>query len=120
MGGSEHHLVFASSTRLTYTPNPMDNAYRPSADVFFKSANHLWQGKVIGVVLTGMGRDGAEGLLALRQSGHHTIAQDAASSAVYGMPKAAAELGAACEVLALNKIGLRLNALVSATAKAHV
>jgi len=120
LAGSDHHLVFASSTRLTYTADPVDNAYRPSVDVFFKSANRFWQGNVIGVVLTGMGRDGAEGLLALRQSSHYTIAQDAASSAVYGMPKAAAELGAACQVLALNKIGSRLMSLVSAAAKAHV
>ena len=60
------------------------------------------------MLLTGMGRDGAEGLLSLRQSGHHTIAQDQASCAVYGMPKAAVQLEAAAEVLSLDQIGLGL------------
>jgi two-component system response regulator WspF len=66
-----------------------------------------------------MGRDGAEGLLALRRSGHHTIAQDAGSSAVYGMPKAVAELKAAREILTLEKIGPRLTRLVVPKLKAH-
>ena len=67
-----------------------------------------------------MGRDGAEGLKALRAAGHHTIAQDRASSAVYGMPKAAAELGAAVEVLSLEQIGLRLRAQAGQPPKSHV
>ncbi|HEV3165278.1 MAG TPA: chemotaxis protein CheB, partial [Isosphaeraceae bacterium] len=58
----------------------------------------------IAVLLTGMGSDGARGLLQLRQLGWHTITQDQASSVVYGMPKAAAELQAACEVLSLERI----------------
>ncbi len=112
LAGTENHLVFASATRLTYTREPAECSYRPSVDVFFKSANRFWPGDVIGVVLTGMGRDGAEGLLALRESGHHTIAQDKSSSAVYGMPKAAAELHAANDILALDKIGPRLASLI--------
>ncbi len=63
-------------TRLAYTRQPADCAYRPSIDLFFKSADRFWQGDVIGVLLTGMGRDGAEGLRALHSKGHHTIAQD--------------------------------------------
>jgi two-component system response regulator WspF len=59
-------------------------------------------------VLTGMGRDGAVGLKTLRDKGHHTIAQDQATSAVYGMPKAAAELGAAVDILPLERIAPRL------------
>ena len=77
-------------------------------DVFFNSIQRHWPGRVIGVLLTGMGRDGAQGLLNLRQNGNHTIAQDQATSAVYGMPKAAVELRAATEVLSLDQIGLRL------------
>jgi two-component system, chemotaxis family, response regulator WspF len=64
-------------------------------------------------LLTGMGRDGAEGLKALRDAGHHTIAQDKITSAVYGMPKAAAELDAAKEILALDKIAARLTNIVT-------
>ena len=104
----EEHLVFTSSTRLGYTRVPVELSYRPSVDVFLKSVDHFWKGDVVAVLLTGMGRDGAEGLHVLRASGHHTIAQDRATSAVYGMPKAAAELKAAVEILALDKIGPRL------------
>jgi chemotaxis response regulator CheB len=61
-----------------------------------------------GVLLTGMGRDGAAGLKALRDAGHATIAQNAATCAVYGMPKAAAEMNAAAQILPLDQIGLQL------------
>jgi two-component system, chemotaxis family, response regulator WspF len=115
LAGGQNHLVFASATRLAYTYEPVESSYRPSVDVFFKSANRFWPSALIGVVLTGMGRDGAEGLLALRESGHHTIVQDQATSAVYGMPKAAAELRAASEILALDRIGPRLAKLLTAT-----
>ena len=98
LAGTNDHLVFKSPTRLGYTMEPGDAVYRPSVDVFFQSICKMWAGRAIGVLLTGMGRDGATGLKALRDKGHHTIAQDQASSAVYGMPKAAVENGAAAEV----------------------
>jgi chemotaxis response regulator CheB len=104
----EEHLVLTGPTRLGYTRVPAECSYRPSVDVFFKSVDHYWKGDVVGVLLTGMGRDGAEGLRMLRESGHLTIAQDRRSSAVFGMPKAAADLNAAREILALDKIGPRL------------
>jgi chemotaxis response regulator CheB len=66
---------------------------------------------VIGVLLTGMGSDGAQGLKALRGLGHHTIAQDQATSAVYGMPKAAATIAAATDILPLNRIAAKLTQL---------
>jgi two-component system, chemotaxis family, response regulator WspF len=113
LAGQEEHLVFASPARLGYARAPADCVYRPSIDVFFKSANRYWRGKVVAALLTGMGRDGAEGLRALRHNGHHTIAQDQSSSAVYGMPKAAAQLRAAGEVLPLQEIGPRLTHLVA-------
>ena len=70
----------------------------------FESVSQHWRGGAIGVLLTGMGRDGAIGLKALRDKGHHTIAQDEASSAVYGMPKAAATLEAAVDILPMADI----------------
>lgn len=102
---SNDHLILDSNYRLHYDTAPRDYPYRPSVDVFFHSVAQHWSGNAIGVLLTGMGRDGGEGLLALRRAGKTTIAQDEASSAVYGMPRAAAELGAAQMILALDQIG---------------
>ncbi|HZR19525.1 MAG TPA: chemotaxis response regulator protein-glutamate methylesterase [Verrucomicrobiae bacterium] len=111
LAGRDQHLVLAPNGRLAYTEQPEDHPYRPSVDVFFNSVRQNWTGRITGLLLTGMGRDGARGLLNLRQSGHHTIAQDQASSAVYGMPRAAAHLKAAAEILNLDQIGLRLRSL---------
>ncbi len=119
LAGQNNHLAFASPTRLVYTSHPADCPYRPCIDLFFKSAARYWQGDVVGVLLTGMGRDGAEGLKTLHSKGHHTIAQDQSSSAVYGMPGAAAEIGAATEILTLDKIGPRLTNIVAQDLKAH-
>ncbi|RZT11503.1 two-component system, chemotaxis family, response regulator WspF [Duganella sp. CF402] len=102
---SNDHLTLDQNHRLRYDANPKDYAYRPSVDVFFHCVAQHWKGEAVGVLLTGMGRDGAEGLLAMRRAGHTTIAQDQASSAVYGMPRAAAELDAAQMILPLAKIG---------------
>ena len=119
LAGLENHLVFISPNRLGYTSQPMDSAYRPSIDIFFKSIEQFWHGSVIGVLLTGMGKDGAAGLKSLRNAGHHTIVQDRATSAVYGMPKAAAELKAASDVLPIDKIGHRLVALQNSAPSLH-
>ncbi|TPI72560.1 chemotaxis response regulator protein-glutamate methylesterase [Mesorhizobium sp. B2-8-9] len=108
VASSEDHLVFKSAEQLGYTTSPKDNVYRPSVDVFFESAAQWWPGSAIGVLLTGMGRDGARGLKQLRLKGHLTIAQDEATSAVYGMPKAAAAIGAAVDILPLSAIGPRI------------
>jgi two-component system, chemotaxis family, response regulator WspF len=105
---AHEHLVVNADGRLGYTREPAELSYCPSVDVFFESINASWPGQAIGVLLTGMGRDGAAGLKELRLKGHHTIAQDKASSAVYGMPKAAAELGAAVDILPIEKIAPRL------------
>ena len=98
------HLVLSGRQRLHYDENPRDYAYRPSADVFFGCVARHWHAQACGVLLTGMGRDGASGLLAMRQAGHLTLAQDQASSAVYGMPRAAAEIDAAEHILNLDSI----------------
>lgn len=108
VAGADDHLVLTASQRLQYTPNPVELAYRPSVDVFFDSLVQHWRQSVVGVLLTGMGRDGAQGLLQLRDKGSHTIAQDEASCTVYGMPKAAAQIGAAVEVLPLDQIAAAL------------
>jgi two-component system, chemotaxis family, response regulator WspF len=108
LAGTNEHLTFKAGDRLGYTPEPRDQAYRPSVDVFFESVCTLWPGEAVGVLLTGMGRDGAKGLKTLRARGHYTIAQDEATSAVYGMPKAAATLGAAVDILSLDRIAPRL------------
>jgi len=104
IAGADAHLVFLNTHSLGYTTEPRDCWYRPSIDVFFESVIRHWRGDVAGVLLTGMGRDGARGLKSLRDAGCLTIAQDAATSVVYGMPKAAVELNAAKEVLPVNKI----------------
>ena len=93
------HLCLQSNGTLAYTQFPIEYPYRPSVDVFFKSVAQYWTGKGTAILLTGMGRDGAEGLKALRSKGWHTIAQSQESCVVYGMPRAAIELNAAVEVL---------------------
>ena len=104
LASSNDHLVMAGDGTYHYTVKPAEFLYRPSIDVFFDSLVHCHRGPVVGVLLTGMGMDGAQGLLRLRQAGCHTIAQDEATSVVYGMPKAAARLHAAVEILPLNEI----------------
>jgi two-component system response regulator WspF len=108
LAGTQDHMRIASGGRLEYATEQVEYVHRPSIDVFFRSVSELWTGEAVGVVLTGMGADGALGLKALRNKGHHTIAQDQATSAVYGMPKAAANLGAAVEVLPVTRIAARL------------
>lgn len=100
----DRHLIMTSGMRLAYTPEPRDSSFWPSIDVFFSSLARHRCTKALAVLLTGMGKDGARGLLELRRAGWRTIAQDEASSVVYGMPKAAVEIGAACEVLPLSRI----------------
>lgn len=107
LSGASGHLVLRADARLGYVTEPANHAYRPSIDVFFCSVGDHWRGRAAGVLLTGMGADGAQGLKALRGKGGLTIAQDRATSAVYGMPKAAAA-GAACEILPLHRIAPRL------------
>ena len=105
---SNDHLVIRSDGRFSYQAEPRQEPYRPSVDVFFASLVRHWSEPGVAVLLTGMGRDGGKGMAALRRAGWHTIAQDEASCAVYGMPKAAVELGGAVEVLPPEAIGARL------------
>lgn len=90
--------------RLHYSREPRAVSYRPSIDVFFASLARYWPVPGVAALLTGMGRDGAQGLSTLREIGWHTIAQDEATSVVWGMPKAATEIDAAEQVLPLSQI----------------
>jgi two-component system chemotaxis response regulator CheB len=85
---------------------------RPSIDIAMQAAAEIFAANAIGVLLTGMGRDGAFGLLAIRRCGGHTIAQDEQSCAIFGMPRAAMQLLAVDEVLVPAQIALRLIDLV--------
>jgi two-component system response regulator WspF len=104
LSGTDDHLVMGLDRRLHYTPEPKALSYRPSVDVFFKSLAQNWPSPGVAVLLTGMGRDGAAGLLMLRRSNWRTITQDESSSVVWGMPKAAVDVGAAEEVLPISQI----------------
>jgi len=98
------HMVLSSVNTLEYRREPADNPYRPSIDALFGSLAQANLPLGVAVLLTGMGSDGAQGLLRLKQAGWFTIAQDKNSSAVYGMPKAARDLGAANLILPLSAI----------------
>jgi two-component system chemotaxis response regulator CheB len=105
------HLLVKKSGAYYYTElskaEPV-NRHRPSVDVLFNSAAEVAGPNALGVIMTGMGKDGAQGLLAMRNAKAYTIAQDEASCVVFGMPKAAIDIGAAMEVAALNDIAGRV------------
>lgn len=105
------HLLVKKSGAYYYTElskaEPV-NRHRPSVDVLFNSAAAVAGPNAVGVIMTGMGKDGAQGMLAMRQAKAYTIAQDEASCVVFGMPKAAIDIGAAMEVAALRDIASRV------------
>lgn len=107
------HLQMTRQGRFSYSIEPEENFYHPSVDVFFETLAAHWQGEIIAALLTGMGRDGARGLLTIKNRGGYTIAQDRESSVVYGMPKAAAEIDAAREILPMKEIGSRILQLLT-------
>jgi two-component system response regulator WspF len=118
LAASNDHLILRPDRRLAYTAEPLANPFRPSVDVLFASLAAHWPRRGIAALLTGMGHDGGQGLLQLRERGWFTIAQDEASSIVYGMPRAAAELGAACRVAPLAEIGALIRAQLGANSPA--
>jgi two-component system chemotaxis response regulator CheB len=104
VAGSRGHLVVRTTSELVVDPSAPVGGFRPSCDVLLKSVAHTFGARAIGVVLTGMGRDGAKGLRDIRAKGGHTIAQDERTSIVFGMPGEAVALGAAEKVLPLDQI----------------
>ncbi|BDG09107.1 protein-glutamate methylesterase/protein-glutamine glutaminase [Anaeromyxobacter paludicola] len=104
--GNRHLLVRRGGARyfVALSDGAPVSRHRPSADVLFRSTAEAAGANAVGVILTGMGDDGAEGLLALRGAGAHTIAQDEATCVVFGMPRAAIRRGAAAEILPLGLI----------------
>ncbi|TNF83114.1 MAG: chemotaxis-specific protein-glutamate methyltransferase CheB [Acidobacteria bacterium] len=112
---AEHHLVIRGrpgELSVVATREPEDVTHRPSVDVLFSSAARIPELRVVALLLTGMGSDGAEGMKELAGTGAQTLAQDADTSVVYGMPRAAAELEAAHEILPLGQIADRLRDLI--------
>jgi two-component system chemotaxis response regulator CheB len=104
--GNKHTLLRRSGARyyVEVKDGPLVNRHRPSVDVLFRSTALYAGSNAIGIIMTGMGDDGAKGLLEMKEAGAKTIAQDEDSCVVYGMPKEAVKLNAADTVLPLNKI----------------
>jgi len=101
---ADAHLTVSPLNTLVYDRSPVKTTYRPSIDVLFESLARSRIRPGVAVLLTGMGNDGARGLLELRRAGWFTIAQDQATSVIYGMPKAARDLDAADLILPLQTI----------------
>lgn len=111
-----HHMVLEredAGVTVRLTRSDPVRGHRPSADVLFRSIAEVVGAKSIGMILTGMGEDGADGIAAIQEAGGHTVAQDESSSVVFGMPKAAIERGVVDRVLPLSEMAGYLNSLSS-------
>jgi two-component system, chemotaxis family, protein-glutamate methylesterase/glutaminase len=115
--GNMHMLLKRNGARYSISLNQgsLVNRHRPSVDVLFRSAANIAGSNALGIILTGMGKDGAQGMLEMKQAGAHTIAQNEASCVVFGMPKEAIALGGVSEVLPLRDIARRAVELVAAS-----
>lgn len=117
--GGGRHLTITGTVRpiCRLVAGPTVSGHRPSVDVMFNSVAKLAGANAVGVILTGMGRDGADGLLAMRRAGARTIGQDAASSFIYGMPRTAFEAGGVERQLPLSQIGAAILSMTSQARK---
>jgi two-component system chemotaxis response regulator CheB len=114
-GGATHlEVVRSAGLRCRLTQGDPVSGHRPSVDVLFSSVAQAVGDKAVGAILTGMGRDGAQGLLAMRKAGARTVGQDEQSCVVYGMPRTAFELGAVEKQVSLSSIGQTILDLASA------
>ena len=119
--GHSHMLVRRSGSNyvIALSQSAPVNRHRPSVEVLFRSAAECVGDNAIGVMLTGMGRDGAVGMLEMRQAGAYNFAQDEASCVVYGMPRAAVEMGAAHESVPIHEMAQRVLARVMSSGTRH-
>jgi two-component system chemotaxis response regulator CheB len=108
----DYHMTYTASGIIALNRRDPEYGLRPSVDQLFRSIAETIGGRGIGVLLTGMGRDGAMGLLKMHEAGAWTIAQDRETSVVHGMPGAAIELGAASQILPSTRIAAALTALI--------
>src|SRR5690606_8547584 len=97
------------SNRISISEYPSDTLHRPSVDVMINSVINVYGKHVLGVIMTGMGRDGADAIKELKIKGGYSIAQDEESCVVYGMPKAVVDSGNADSILSLEKIANEIN-----------
>jgi two-component system, chemotaxis family, protein-glutamate methylesterase/glutaminase len=118
--GGERHLEISggSKPRCRLREAPPVNGHRPSVDVLFDSAAKALGADAVGVILTGMGRDGAQGLLAIREAAGHTLGQDEHSCVVYGMPRVAFEMGAVERQVSLDRMAAAILTLCNAESEA--
>ena len=112
--GHSHLLLKRSSANYVTELSKSEpvNRHRPAVDVLFESAARVAGKNVVGVILTGMGKDGAKGMLLMKQAGAYNFAQDEASCVVYGMPKEEVAAGGVDEILPLHDIAKRVMAVV--------
>ncbi len=120
LAATNDHLLLNAEHYFEYTIEPSHYPYRPSVDIFFESILKHWSDNILAILLTGMGRDGANGLLSLHQHGIKTIAQDEASCAVFGMPKAAIENNAVDEICHIDDISKKIIEYTQKGVKPHV
>lgn len=109
------HLELTRDFRLRLNQSEPENFCRPSVDVLFRSAALACSGRVLGIILTGMGSDGLDGCRAIRAAGGTVLAQDSATSVIWGMPGAVAQAGLASKVLPLDAIGPEVLRLLAST-----
>ncbi|ADL51435.1 CheB methylesterase [Clostridium cellulovorans 743B] len=99
-----YHMEVENDNRIHLNSDPAIWGVRPAADKLFISASNVYKGKLLGIVLTGMGRDGAEGIVKIKENGGITLSQDKDSCTIYGMPKAAFETGKVDKVIPLASV----------------
>jgi len=107
-----YHMLVDPDGRIRLNQDPPMHGVRPAVDKTFESVVPIWQERMVGVILTGMGYDGGKGMVSLKKAGGRTIAEDASTCVVYGMPKVAVELGAADQVLPVHDIADAIARLV--------